>query len=196
MFEKAKVVEFFDRLAPTWDEEIKCDTNKINTILDYAKITKGQNVLDVACGTGVLFPFYLEREIKSVTGVDISPEMITRAKRKFTDFRISLICDDIENVAIDEKFDCCMVYNAFPHFGSPSVLIERLAALLCDGGRLTVAHGDSLAVIDGRHKNGASAVSIGLLPIDEMKKLFEPHFDVDVAVSDDKMYVMSGTRKG
>lgn len=31
-------------------------------------------LLDVACGTGVLFPDYLARGA-SVTGIDISPEM-------------------------------------------------------------------------------------------------------------------------
>ena len=46
-------------------------TRKISTILDYAGIEAGP-FLDVACGTGVLFPYYLARDVKQITGVDIS----------------------------------------------------------------------------------------------------------------------------
>lgn len=44
----------------------------IRTILDNAGIRAGVDVLDVACGTGVLFPDYLARDVHSVTGVDIA----------------------------------------------------------------------------------------------------------------------------
>ena len=33
----------------------------INRILDLAQIRQGVRVLDVACGSGVLFPYFLER---------------------------------------------------------------------------------------------------------------------------------------
>ena len=44
-------------------------------ILDNGGIKEDIHVLDVACGTGVLFPDYLKRKVASVTGVDISQKM-------------------------------------------------------------------------------------------------------------------------
>ena len=39
---------------------------------------KGRDILDVACGTGVLFPYYYEKGVASVTGIDISGEMVKK----------------------------------------------------------------------------------------------------------------------
>ncbi|MBQ3488769.1 MAG: methyltransferase domain-containing protein, partial [Clostridia bacterium] len=73
--EKKDIIEFFDRCAPTWDAEMIKSDVKIGRILDNAEVGAGMDVLDVACGTGVLFGYYLERGVASVTGIDISPEM-------------------------------------------------------------------------------------------------------------------------
>jgi ubiquinone/menaquinone biosynthesis C-methylase UbiE len=79
---------FFDRLAPVWDEDNKYDEQKIEKILDYAGIRQGVSVLDIACGTDILFPFYLRRGVSKIAGVDLSEGMIALAKQKFSDPRI------------------------------------------------------------------------------------------------------------
>ena len=81
---KQDVIEFFDRAAPTWDAEMIKNDVIIEKILDNAEIEEGQDVLDVACGTGVMFPYYLQRGVASVTGIDISPEMAKIAEGKFS----------------------------------------------------------------------------------------------------------------
>ena len=75
MIDTKEVISFFDRLAPGWDAEMIRNDEIVNTILDNASITDGKDVLDVACGTGVLIPDYLARGVTSVTGIDISPKM-------------------------------------------------------------------------------------------------------------------------
>ena len=195
MFDKTQVAAFFDRLAPSWDETCRHDAGKIARILDAAGITAGVSVLDVACGTGVLFPFYLERGVLRITGVDISAEMIAQARRKHTDSRIALLCADIETLTFEAPFDRCVVYSAFPHFGNPSLLIERLSEALAPGGRLTVAHSESIAEINRRHTGHASAVSVGLMPAADLAALMMPAFDVDTALADEHMYIVSGTKR-
>ena len=61
--EKRDVIEFFDRCAPTWDAEMIKNDTIITAILDNAEVEAGMDVLDVACGTGVMFPYYLQRDI-------------------------------------------------------------------------------------------------------------------------------------
>ncbi len=119
MIETADVIEFFDRCAPTWDAEMVRHDMVIEKILDNGGIRAGITVLDVACGTGVLFGDYLSRGVKSVIGVDISPEMAKRAAQKFPVPQIQVICGDIEKIMFDNPFDAVMVYNAFPHFPEP-----------------------------------------------------------------------------
>lgn len=195
MIDKKDVKEYFDFHAASWDDELIRHDDRINTILDNGGVTEGVNVLDVACGTGVLFPDYIKRKVAGVTGVDISPEMVKIASEKFPGENIKVICADVEQLDCDESFDVVMVYNAFPHFPEPDKLIKALAGKLKKGGRLSVAHGMSRAQIDSHHKGSAHGVSMGLMHEDELKKLFEPYFDVDVVISNDCMYQVSGTKK-
>lgn len=195
MIDKKDVIEFFDDHAANWDSELIRHDDRINTILDKGGVKEGVSVLDVACGTGVLFPDYIKRRVASVTGVDISPEMVKLAAAKFPQENIKVICADIETAELDGLFDVVMVYNAFPHFPEPEKLIKVLADNLKVGGRLSVAHGMSRAQIDSHHSGAAHSVSMGLMHEDELSKLFEPYLDVDVKISDDRMYQVSGTKK-
>ncbi len=97
---KREVIEFFDRCAPGWDAGTIRDDEKIGFILDMAGIKPGISVLDVACGTGVLFPDYLARGVSRVTGVDISPEMAHIAVTKLRDPRVEVLCGDVETIAL------------------------------------------------------------------------------------------------
>ena len=85
-------------------------------------------------------------------------------------------------------------WKAFPHFPDPAGLIATLASHTKAGGRLTVAHGMSRAALTDHHKR-AGAVSIDLLHEQELAKLFAPYFDVDVVISTDRMYQVSGVRR-
>ena len=190
---KQDIIDFFDRAAPQWDAEMIKSDQIIGKILDGAKIRPGQRVLDVACGTGVMIPYYLDRNVGQITAVDISPEMTKIARGKFPQANVTVLCGDITELTLPEKFDAVMVYNAFPHFPDPEQLIATLAGMLNPGGTLTVAHGMSRAHIDAHHKGKASKVSNGLLHEDDLAALMAKHLTVTVKISDDQMYQVTGT---
>jgi len=193
---KSDVIAFFDRCAPTWDAEMIKSDAIIGKILDHAEVEPGMKVLDVACGTGVMFDYYLERGVASVTGIDISPEMAKIAAEKYAgEARVQVICADVEEYPFEGRFDRIVVYNAFPHFPKPKRLIKILAGLLEEGGRLTVAHGQSREAIDGHHAGAASKISNGLMAADSLKKLFDPYFNVEVMISNRQMYQLSGVKR-
>jgi len=194
---KQDIVEFFDRMAPNWDADMIKSDVIIGRILDNAEIGEGQDILDVACGTGVMFPYYLERGAASVTGIDISSEMAKIAGGKYVgNEKVRVICGDVEETAFDRKFDRIVVYNAFPHFPNPQRLIKTLSSLLKENGRLTIAHGQSRETIDGHHKGAASKVSNGLMSADSLKALFDPYFAVEIVISNSRMYQISGVKRG
>ncbi len=189
---KNDVITFFDRCAPWWDADMIRKEDIIATILNNGGIGPNIHVLDVACGTGVLFPDYLQRGVASVTAIDISPEMVKIAREKFP--QVQVLCGDVETQVFARQFDAIMVYNAFPHFPDPAKLIAVLAGITAPGGRLSVAHSMSRAALTHHHER-ASAVSIDLLEENALAALFAPWFDVDVIISNDDMYQVSGTRK-
>lgn len=188
------VIEFFDRMAPQWDADMIRSDAVIDKILDGAGVTEGCDVLDVACGTGVLFPDYLARKVNSVTAVDIAPEMVKIAGSKYPGENITVLCGDVETMEFGRQFDCIMVYNAFPHFPEPARLIETLAGLLKPGGTLTIAHGMSRAAIDDHHRGSASRVSVGLMSEHALAALFRRHLKLTVKISDDRMYQVTGQK--
>ena len=93
---KREIIAYFDARAPEWDARMVRSDSKIAFILDAAGVRPGVSVLDVACGTGVLFGDYLARDAARVTGVDISPEMARIAVSKLRDPRVEVLCGDVE----------------------------------------------------------------------------------------------------
>ncbi len=191
--DKKEVIAFFDAHAPGWDESCHHREEIINTVLDGAEVTPGKTVLDVACGTGVLFPYYLSRQVESLTAIDIAPQMVRLAREKFPG--VQVLCGDVETQPFSESFDCIVVYNAFPHFPDPESLIKTLSGFLKPGGTLTVAHGSSRQEIDSRHHRGAQKVSVGLMHQDDLARLMGKYLTVTVKISDDRMYQVTAKKE-
>lgn len=188
--DKRDIIDFFDRLAPGWDGALIRSDSVIDAILEGADIRAGMSVLDVACGTGVLFEDYLRRGVTDLTAIDIAPEMVRIAREKFP--QVTVLCADVERYPFRRKFQRIVVYNAFPHFPQPEALIRTLSGLLEPGGTLTVAHGMSRAAIDHHHEGAASKVSMGLIHEDALADLFAKYLTVTVKISDARMYQVTG----
>lgn len=193
--DKQNVIDFFDRMAPQWDADMVRSDEIIGAILDNAGVGEGSDVLDVACGTGVLIPDYIARNVKHVVGIDISPEMAKIAAAKFPQENVEIVCGDVETAEFGRSFDRIVVYNAFPHFPEPERLIRTLSEMLRPGGTLTVAHGMSREKIDSHHSGHASKVSVGLMHEDELEQIFAKYLTVTVKISNDRMYQVVGVKK-
>ena len=191
--EQKDVIAFFNKCAETWDEEMIRNEDVIRLILDNAGIRGGIHVLDVACGTGVLFPDYFSRGVATVTGIDIAPEMARRAQEKFP--QAEVICGDAEAYPFERQFDVVMIYNAFPHFPEPERLIARLAGLTRQGGYFSVAHGLSREMLARHHSGAAKSISVELPDEKKLSAMFSPWFDVTTAISDERMYQVAGIKR-
>lgn len=201
MVELQEVIAYFSQLAPTWDDGKMPSPDAIHAILDHARVCEGQDVLDVACGTGVMFPYYLERHVASVTGVDVTPEMARIAGEKFAgEPSVQVICGDVETTKFDRLFDHVIIHNAFPHFVNQARVVEGMRKLLKPGGRFTIAHSSGRKALANYQKENKpvvdrSHISCGRMEIDQLESLFAPWYNVDVAIYDDWIYQVSGTVK-
>ena len=189
------IITFFDKHAPSWDSGLKINEKIIDEILKIAQIQSGDRVLDIACGTGVLFPFYLKAGVKDITGVDVSPKMIEIAKAKFNGPNINLICADAQTYDFNKKFDKCVIFNALPHFTNLEKLFSNLAKYLKPQGVITIAHDKSREEINKHHEHKASGVSNELLRQDELKLLMEKYFDVSLDLANNhEFYIVTGKK--
>ena len=190
--EKQDIIRFFDSKAETWDT-MAHDCVLVNRILDNALPEKASKVLDVACGTGVLFPFFLERGITDITAIDISPGMIAVAERKFKDTNsIKFICADASDYSFEGLFDSIIIYNAFPHFTDPDVLLSNLVPHLAKGGILSIAHSSGREELNRFHKEHASPISFMLPPAEEVASLVSKYLKPGMIISEKHLYQVTG----
>ena len=194
--DRKEVISFFDSCAESWDADMVKVQWKIDKILDIADITEGKSVLDIACGTGVLIPDYINRKVSRCVGIDISRNMIEIASDKFREHRnISLVCADAECFDFGEKFDCAVIYNAFPHFINHTNLFVNILNHLNENGRITVAHGMSREALIKHHSDRAKKVSSILPEADELAEIMKPFFEVDTKISTNEIYIISGKKR-
>ncbi len=191
---KDKVAAFFDAAAVNWDKTNDADPAVLEKIADIAGVAEKKTVLDVGCGTGVMFPVYLGRDPARITAVDISEKMLLIAEKKYRNEKISFVCADIASYPLTEQYDCVITHNAFPHFLRQAEALGRLKALTAPGGTLTIAHSISREDVIKCHEN-VPDVSVVLPEAQELAAAFGDGFENFTVLSDDKCYIVSAAKK-
>ena len=181
--------EFFDQRAPAWDEYSTDSEEVILRLLSATPIQGSQSVLDLGCGTGVLTPILAKLTQGQILGIDLSKEMIIRAKSKNPcKNRAEFLCEDFYGLE-GVKFDHIVCYNAFPHFLDVEGYAKKASELLNEGGYLTIIHDRGRAALDCHHSNvDAFSISRKLLPVEEQAKPFLPYFEKVLLSEDDSHY--------
>lgn len=107
-------------------------------IVRHLGVSQGENVLDVACGSGNA-ALRAAKSGASVVGVDLTPELFDRARQLADEAGVwmELLEGDAENLPFeDEEFD--VVLSTFGHMFAPRhrVAASEIARVLRPGGRI------------------------------------------------------------
>jgi len=94
-----KFAEIYDLIYSFLDYEKS--VGMIKDLIENDKLSNGNKLLDVGCGTGEHIKFF--KKYFACTGVDISEQMLDYAKEKISDVRF--IQADMVNMDLKDKFD-------------------------------------------------------------------------------------------
>lgn len=102
--------------------------------IEALELTKNKKVLEIGIGTGRIAvkvaPFCM-----TLTGIDISPKTIERAKENLKEYKnISFICDDFSDYQFSETFDVIYSSLTMMHFKNKATVITKVDKLLNDDG--------------------------------------------------------------
>jgi ubiquinone/menaquinone biosynthesis C-methylase UbiE len=112
-----------------------------NELIEIASIHEGEQVLDVACGTGILARLALKRAGNSarVVGVDINPGMLNVAESLTTGKSIEWHEANAEDLPFaDESFDIGLSQYGVQFFQDTSAGLHEMRRVLRQDGRLFV----------------------------------------------------------
>ncbi|MCA9372168.1 class I SAM-dependent methyltransferase [Candidatus Woesebacteria bacterium] len=110
----------------------------------------GKKVLSVGCGSGTLEISLAKKYPRvSITGVDISPKMLQKAKEKSTDTpNITFIEADAEDLPIDKKiFDYVICLQSFHHYPNQKKVLKGFRKVLKQGGELVMIEAVKTSIV-------------------------------------------------
>lgn len=190
------VEEFFDRLAPNWDDNECIPLTKKLYLIDKVGLKKGDQVIDIGCGTGVITNLIYEKTQTTVEAIDISSEMIEIAKRKFANKNIAQFDKaDFYELPENNKFDVAIIYNAYPHFIDRKAFAIKLSKILNQNGKFAILHSMSISQLKKHHNGISNNISRDVLSLDDEVNNFNDLFEVIDSNSTDDYFYIIGKKK-
>ena len=160
--------EYFDQLAPTWDQELTGERLKcLGNIIKELGIGPGYYVLDIGSGTGVLLPFLIEEmgDEGKIIALDFSAEMLGQAQAKNLPPIVRFAQADVLAIPLaDNSVDLAICNSVFPHFDDKVKALKEIARVLRSNGRLVICHTMSREMVNQLHQSIGGVVANALLP--------------------------------
>lgn len=138
----------YDRIAPIYDIWGKLTESKArNRAIELAEIKDGQNILEVAVGTGLAFYEIVKRNPNGKNiGIDLSRGMLEKAKNRVSkisvaNYSLNVVTAfnlDVENESIDTLVNNYM-FDLIPFEDMDKILIE-FRRVLKKGGKLILVN--------------------------------------------------------
>ncbi|WP_164670923.1 class I SAM-dependent methyltransferase [Virgibacillus doumboii] len=128
--------------AAFWNERSKnmWDSGSRKDIIPFIEkhIEKGSSILDIGCGDGY-GSYKLYKSGYNVTGMDISQEMIMRAKKRVHNDEINFLQGDVGNLPFaDNSMDGIMAINVLEWTEFPAQVLTELYRVLKIDGTLCI----------------------------------------------------------
>jgi len=167
-------IAYFNNLSANWDEVVGNDEariQKLRNVFSMINIHNGDTVIDVGCGTGVLFTMIEERigPQGTLIAVDTSDKMIEEAKKRYAHFNnIKYVVGPLEEISLPhQSINVILCFAVFPHIEDQLMALKKCHNFLTVDGSLYIFHLSDTKSLNEFHHNLNAPVSRDHMPIRE-----------------------------
>ena len=137
---KRSVMKHYDAVAKIYDLQYGREQRmKMEFALKNLHLKFKSLVLDVGCGTGILFEYLLDK-VEILVGIDISKNILKKAKEKLEGVdNVFLIQADADHLPFpNEVFDAIFAVTLLQNMPSPTVTLKEIGRVAKSGAPILV----------------------------------------------------------
>lgn len=187
--------DFFSELIHVFDPPLPEGVpERLKNIVVSARIAKGDVVLDVGTGTGILVPLIEEYKPNSIFACDLSEVMLAHLQKQYS--YAKTISADVRDLSLpDGSIDVVFMNACYPNIVDKDASFANISRMMKPGGRMVISHplGKSFVKL----LKGKSPFPLDDFPEkSEAKNSLEPYgFFIADFVDEEKLYILVAKKR-
>jgi ubiquinone/menaquinone biosynthesis C-methylase UbiE len=162
---------------------------RLEKIVAHGRITRGDTVLDVGSGTGILIPIIKKYRPGGIHACDLSEEMLKQLKTNYPD--VKTIMADVRDISLPEgSIDAAFINACYPNIADKTGAFSNLSRMMKANGRIVISHPMGKSFI-------RSLKEVVSFPLDEFPEkteaddLFKPFgFEIETFIDEPELYIL------
>ncbi len=166
---------------------------RLKKIVASAKIAKGDVVLDVGTGTGILVPLIQAYKPEIIFACDLSEAMLAHLRKQYP-YAKTISADVRDLVLPDQSIDIVFLNACYPNVVDKPGSFKNISRIMRSGGRMVISHPMGKSFIDLLKEK--SPFSLDNFPKKaEAEALLEPYgFLIQQFIDEPKIYILVATK--
>ncbi len=166
---------------------------RLEKIVAHGKIKRGDTILDVGSGTGILIPIIRKYKPGRIYGCDLSERMLEQLRKNYS--YVKTVKADVRDLKLNEgSIDAVFVNACYPNIVDKKGAFSNISKMMKPEGRIIVSHPLGKAFI-------VSLKDSVPFPLDEFpeepeaRALFRPFgFEIETFIDEPELYILVGMK--